>query len=107
MKLLDDYFALQRQIYEHFGYVEDWVVIPLEDSTEYFWRVTEEGEVQYSEDETFEDEDKLYSNEIYTQRHLPKHIYRADDCTMICVDTHCDGNHFLQIFDNTKERPSP
>jgi hypothetical protein len=24
---------------------------------------------------------------------------------MIVVDTHCDGNQFLQIFDNTKERP--
>ena len=34
VKLLDDYFKLQKEIYDHFGYTEDWVVIPIEDSTE-------------------------------------------------------------------------
>lgn len=46
---------------------------------------------------------QMYSNEIYTQRFLPKWVYRGKDYTMICVDTHTDGNKFLQIFDNSKE----
>jgi hypothetical protein len=36
MKLLTQYFALQKQIYEYFGYTEDWKTIPLDDSTEYY-----------------------------------------------------------------------
>ncbi len=106
MKLLDDFFEIRKKIHDHFGYVEDWVVIPLDDAREYFWY--EDGsQVRFadSEEELFdEDEGNYYEHEIYTQRHLPKWVYRTDDYTMICVDTNADGNHFLQIFDNTKER---
>ena len=45
-----------------------------------------------------------YEDEIYTQRFLPKWVYRGEDYTMVCVDTHTDGNQFLRIFDNLKER---
>lgn len=43
MKLIDDYFELQRQIFEHFGYVEDWRVLPLSDARSYYWRLDGEG----------------------------------------------------------------
>jgi len=105
MKQLDEYFKLQKEIYDYFGYKEDWVVIPIEDATDYYWYLTGEG----SGDEVWFGEDKesalspMYSNEIYTQRFLPKWVYRGKDYTMICVDTHTDCNKFLQIFDNTKE----
>ncbi len=109
MELLDKYFELQEQIYTHFGYVEDWRVIPINDAREYFWRLEGEGpgEVHFadSEQELQAQEGNYYVNEIYTQKHLPKWVYRANDFTMICVDTHTDGNKFLQIFDNAKERP--
>ena len=109
MELLDKYFEIQKQIYDYFGYVEDWVVIPLDDCREYFWHLTGEGygdEVKYAKEKKnlFNGTEKDgYSNEIYTQRFLPKFVYRADDFTMICVDTHVDGNKFLQVFDNAKE----
>jgi hypothetical protein len=64
------------------------------------------GEVKFAETiEALDDWEagEYYSNEIYTQRFLPKWVYRTDDYTMICVDTHVDGNKFLQIFDNAKE----
>ena len=109
MKLLDDYFALQEQIYNHFGYREDWRAIPLDDAREYFWRLDGEGpgKVKYAKTEQeLEDENgDYYTNEIYTQRFLPKWVYRSADYTMVCVDTHTDGNKFLQVFDNSKERP--
>ena len=35
MKLLDQYFKLQKEIYDYFGYKEDWVVIPLYDNREF------------------------------------------------------------------------
>jgi len=110
MKLLKEYFELQKQIYDYFGYQEDWVVIPLEDSTEYYWCL---GEGFYGNSVLFfEDKENLieaiktgnyYSNSIYHQRFLDKCVYRKDDYTMIVVDTHTDGNKFLQVLDNSKE----
>jgi len=103
MKLLDEYLAIQKQIYEYFGYVEDWVIIPIDDVRQYFWY--EDGENVYfaeSERELLDKDGEYYMNTIYTPRFLPKWIYPADDYTMICVDTHVDGNKFLQIFDNAK-----
>jgi hypothetical protein len=110
MEKLNEYFAIQKEIFEYFGYVEDWRVIPLDDSTEAFWYLTDSessGCVRFAESvEQLEDEEagNFYENEIYTQRHLPKWIYRGEDYTMIYVDTHTDGNTFLQIFSNDKER---
>jgi len=105
MKLLDDYFKLQKEIYNYFGYKEDWVIIPLDDQTDCFWTLNEgEGYVRFAETkEKLNSNGNYYENEIYTQRFLPKWVYRGKDFTMICVDTHTDGNKFLQVFDNKKE----
>jgi len=109
MKLLDDYLKLKEEIFDYFGYKEDWKVIPIDDAREYYWYLTGEGhgdEVKFAKDKdnVFEGtEDDGYSNEIYTQRFHRKWVHRGKDYTMICVDTHTDGNQFLQIFDNTKE----
>ncbi len=110
MKELDDYIAAKEAIFRAFGYVEDWIIIPTEDSRQYYWRLNGEGpgEVQFAdtEKELLEEEGNYYVHEIYTQRFLPKWVYRAEEgYTMICTDTHTDGNKLLQIFDNTKERP--
>jgi len=102
MKLLDDYFTIQKQIYDYFGYVDDWKVIPLDDSREYFW-YENANEVYFAKTKDDFQTEKYYSNEIFTYRHLPKFVYRAEDFTMIVVDTNTDGNKFLQIFDNNKE----
>lgn len=106
MKTLDQYFKLQEEIYKHFGYVEDWRVIPIDDSREYFWILNEkENFIRFAETEEmlFSDGD-YFQNEIYRQRFLSRWVYRAIDYTMVCADTHTDGNQFLQIFDNSKER---
>jgi len=109
MKLLDDYFKLQKEIYDYFGYAEDWVVIPIEDFREYYWcleRGNQPTVVHFAETETeLQTQDGMYYiNKIYFQCFLPKWVYRGKDHTMICVETHTDGNKFLQIFDNKKER---
>lgn len=105
-KLLDDYLDLQKQLHEYFGYVEDWKVIPIEDAREYFWKIGVDS-VYFDEEsknlEDLDDEEYMYSNEIFTYVHLPQHVYRGADFTMVVVDTHCDGNKFLQIFANEKE----
>lgn len=104
MELLDDYFKIQKQIYDYFGYAEDWVVIPIDDSREYYWILNEQSRfVRFAktEEQLFSDGD-YYENVIYTQRFLPRWVYPAEDFTMICVDTRTDGNKFLQILDNNK-----
>jgi len=107
MKKLDQYFKLQEEIYDYFGYVEDWVSIPIDDARDCYWTLHENsyggGSVLFSKTKEEQCSEPIYSNDIYTQRFLSKWVYRAKDFTMICVDTHTDGNKFLQIFDNTKE----
>jgi hypothetical protein len=113
--LLNGYFQLQGQIYDYFGYHEDWVEIPLEDRTEMHWMLQQNengrGIVTYhTEPLTVETigGGACYNDSIYTQRFLPKWVYRGKDFTMICVDTHTDGNKFLAVFSNDKEvEPTP
>ena len=104
---LTEYFALQKSIHEYFGYVEDWVTIPLSDETDYYWRLTENGHgggfVEYSSEPIETGIEGEYRAAIYTQRFLPKWVYRGNGFTMISADTQCDGNKYLMVFDNEKE----
>ncbi len=106
MELLNEYSAKRQELFEYFGYVEDWRVIPVDDATQFHWQLTGESygdEVQFALTPEELGDGGAYSNEIYTQRFLKKWVYRGADYTMIVVDTHTDGNKFLQIFDNEKE----
>ena len=107
-KTIDDFFTLRNQIFNYFKYIEDWRVLPIYDSRHHYWRLDENkdgsGDVHFSDKEVDLDTENQYTNEIYTQRHLNKWVYRGKDFTMIVVDTHTDGNQFLQIFSNSKER---
>jgi hypothetical protein len=110
MKLLDEYFELQEKIFSYFGYVENWRVLPLDDCREYYWFLTGEG---YGDKVCFAKTEKelaeqgggnYYENEIYTQRHLPKWVYRGAEYTLVVVDTHTDDNKLLSVFANSKEQ---
>lgn len=99
----------EKEIFDYFGYVEGWVAIPLDFAIDYYWRIEgsdDSGNVGFALTvEALEDEyaEEYYEHQIYTQRFLPKWVYRGKDYTMICVDTQVDGNKFLQIFTNDKE----
>lgn len=108
MQLLDVYNRLEQEIFDYFGYVEDWVAIPIEDSREFYWTLYGEGpgHVVFAEklaDLLDEDEGEFYLEEIYTQRFLPKWVYRGEEYTMVVVYGSSDGNKFLRIFSNAKE----
>lgn len=114
MKLLEDYFALQGLIYEHFGYVEDWAVIPLRDLTASHWMIDQaeggSGHVVWSDrplsEESIASGIEVFSARIYTQRFLPRWVYRAGGHTMVSIDTRTDGNKFLAVFDDANEETS-
>jgi hypothetical protein len=108
--LITAYFRLQAEIYSLFDYVEDWRVIPLDDQRHRHWYYDgneTHGTVWFSDQELtteiLQEGKHLYSATLYTQRFLPRWIYRADGLTMICADTHTDGNKFLMIFSNELE----
>jgi hypothetical protein len=103
------YFELQKEIFEYFGYTEDWKKIPLSDDREYWWYLVQNKDgsgyvifAKKKEDAT-NNTGEYFRNEIYTQRFLPKYVYRGKDFTMIACDTRTDDNKLLGIFDNAKE----
>ena len=103
MDALDKYLELQQAIYDYFGYKEDWVAIPMEDRRDMTWQITN-GEGHGGQVSHWKPGEKdFYVNSIYTQRFLPKWVYRGEEYTMICVDTHSDGNKFLAIYTNKLE----
>lgn len=104
MKKLDEYFKLQKEIYEFFGYEEEWKVYPLDDCTEYYWFVTDSQVWFFDSQEAYVTNDgmHMYSNELYGKN---RGVYPTRKYTMIRVDTNTDGNKFLMILDNSKMLP--
>jgi hypothetical protein len=109
-KLLDDYLKIQEQLYDHFGYKENYRAIPINDCREYYWSIQKNkeggGNIVYSDkpEKLISDDGDYYKVRIYTQRHLDTWLYHSTfEFTMICIDTHVDDNKFLSIFDNKKE----
>lgn len=110
--IVQSFFDAQNALFKYFGYCPDWRVIPTDDQTGRYWMICgpedkRDTKVIYSDipftEKMIEKGEEVYSGTIYTQRHLPKWVYRGTDHTMISVDTHCDGNQVLMIFDNDKE----
>lgn len=96
---------VRQEIFRYFGYLESWTVYPFNDATNYFWYLNEtETRVTFATNHgrlLDEDRGEYYVNEVMQKRNIPS-VYVGAEYTMILVDTHCDGNKFLQIFDNRK-----
>ena len=118
MELMQAYNKAEQAVFDHVGYVEDWRVLPIDDSTDQYWCLVQRedggGHVRFSpkreaieywakNNDYGEYDDDVYENQIYTQRHLPRWVYRGEVLTMVVVDTHTDGNKLLQVFKNDME----
>ena len=105
MNILENYKKALQAIYDHVGFVEDWVVYPIDIRDDMFWEIVDDEEVVYAEtrEKVGNEDGNHYSDEIYTQRFYKKHVYRGEKYTLIFVDTHTDGNKFFAIYDNEKE----
>src|SRR5262249_45457141 len=107
---IDQFLQARDAIFAHVGYVERVRVLPLEDSRDQFWAVhSRQGWVRFSArreplayaiaghpDGFGPYGDVVYENAIYTQRHLPRWVYRGAVLTMIVVDTQSNQNQLLQ-----------
>lgn len=105
MKLLDNYNEVLDELYNYFGFEEDWTVYPIDDRRKYWWELDSSEVRFYDSKEAYEQQDDghTYADEILNHRFYPKAVYEGLEFTMIMVDTHTDGNKFLAIYDNSKQ----
>lgn len=110
MNPIDVYFEAKELVHKSFGYVSNWKEIPMEDGRKYYWMVIGDetnGKLVYSNvkftSENIAVGSCIYSAELYTQRFLPKYVYRNKDHTMISINTRIGGNKFLMILTNSLE----
>lgn len=107
---LAQYVDAEKRLHELFGYVQQWRAFPIEDCTDSYWMDFSErgyGKIAWADrpwDEPMIKAGKEhYSGIVYTQRHLSKWIYRTPTHTMALIDTQCDMNIILMVFDNAKK----
>ena len=105
MQLIKNYEKALQEIYDHVGFVEDWVIYPINDNSEYYWMI-DENEVIYAK--SIEDletqEGDCYSGIVYEQRFYSKHVYEGSNLTMIFLDTQTDGMKYFALFSNDKRQ---
>jgi hypothetical protein len=114
--VVEKFLEARAAIFKHVGYVEDWRKLPIDDSRDQFWAVDEDERewVKFApkreamvywlaNDDWGPYGDEVYESSIYTQRHLPKWVYRGTKLTLVVTDTHTDGNQLLQLFRNENE----
>lgn len=102
-QIIQQYEEAKQALYDHVGFVEDWVVYAIDDQTDMWWEI-DNGVVRYAEDvkTLTTQEGNYYEDEIYTQRFYTKHVYEGPDLTLIFCDPHIDGCEWFRIFDNKK-----
>ncbi len=110
--LLDQFFDLEKQICEAFGFEHSCRRFPFVDNREDYWGITYystgvPNKVCYSPEANNVggeiDGGECYGAHVYTHRHFDKWVYRSEKYTMILMDTRQDLNIYLGIFDNSKE----
>ena len=106
MNIIEDYKKALNNIYDHVGFKEDWIIYPIDDKTDMFWKIDNfTNSVLYGKEkvDVLEETGNHYEADIYTQRFYSKHVYRGEKYTMIFLDPHVDGMKWFGIFDNDKE----
>ena len=102
--LLEDYDTALQTIYTHVGFVEDWVVYPIDDQTQAIWGLVEGGRVRFADtQEDFDSDGNYYEDTVYTQRFYKKHVYRGEELTLVFCDSGVDGMKYFRLFLSSKE----
>lgn len=97
--------ALEKNIYRHVGYRQQWKVYPMDDKRNAIWW-TDGDVVKFCPTREKlmlwltegDDAGECYSNEV-----IREGIYRGAEITAIEVDTNTDGNKFLMLLRNENE----
>lgn len=102
--IIKQYKDSLQKIYDHVGFKEDWVIAPLDDETDKYWKLND-GCVNYADsiDELKNEIGNYYTDEIYKQSFYKKWVYVGEDITMVFCDPHVDGMKWFRLFDNKKQ----
>jgi hypothetical protein len=104
MEIMTNFNAAIKALYDHVGFVEDYVVCPIDDCTDCFWS-TDGVSVKYAKTlEIFNSSGDYYLDDVYTQRFYKKWVYEGEKLTMIFCDPHVDGVKWFRVFDNSKRQ---
>lgn len=89
---------LESDILKWFGYVEKWREYPIRDHSQYWWERPSSDQVLYSDSpEALKEED-----ESLTYSAVIRESCERDGIRLFEMDTQCDGNVYLAIFDGKK-----
>jgi hypothetical protein len=97
-KELVAYFESKQNICEYFDYKDTWSDYPLADETDVYWFINQ-GTIFYADEPMTKELAK--KGQYYTG--IVRIEYRQPNYSLIVVDTQCDDNIFLSVFDNSKE----
>jgi hypothetical protein len=102
---MDQYNKAQKALFDHVGFVPDWVECAIDDCTDEYWQIDGDSVHHSPVRDQVGDDDGMqsYSDVIYTQRFYEKHVYRGDELTMIFCDPQVDSCKWFRVFDNSKE----
>lgn len=103
-KLIKNYNSAIKALYDHVGFVEDYIVYPIYDLTDKFWSIDNQYEIKYANSlEQYDSNGDFYISNVYAQRFYNKWIYIGKDLTMVFMDTHTDGMRYFAVFTNALE----
>lgn len=102
MKLINDYNDALKRLFEHVGFVANWVVCPIDDCTDKFWDVDSKNCTYAVSIEQFESDGDYCQDEIYKHRFYDKWVYEGEKLTMVMCNPRVDGVSWFRIFDNKK-----
>lgn len=108
--MLDEYFkrdALERAIFEAFGFKDQWRAFPLWDIRAQYWLRIESRDTLAHNTEPFTkeniEEGKHSSCVLHKTMHMTKSVFEAEGMVMALGDTQCDGNIALFVMDASRE----
>jgi len=101
-ELLQNYNRALEALYKHVGFVEDWVVYPIEDRSGMYWQIVDNQYVKWALTKKLFAADNCYEEPIDRQRFYEKWVYEGKKLTMIMVNTQTDGNKFFAFYSNNR-----
>ena len=102
-ELLKNYQEAEKALYDHVGFVSDWVMCPIDICDDVVWDIVNDVHVKYAETEDqFHSNGDYYKDEIYKQRFYEKHVFEGEEFTMVMCNPRVDGVKWFRFFRNDK-----
>lgn len=104
MNIIERFDNAKQVLYDHIGFIENYLIYPIVNRTETFWQLSPtESSVKFAKEKFISSDGKYYFNLIFTNRYYNKSIYHGKELTMIFVDLTIDNIKYFAFFSNDKE----